>query len=316
MLCLFPKLGTRIVFIIGFIVSVLRLTCLLVVLCFVALSLFPFWVLLLRTSDGQTFFIRIYRTESRRLPRAQHVEPSVGLAFSSSRLVVFSLPISLISTWIGSHFLVTLLLIHYVARKVCLILHDAASGTIVHGISLFMWHHLSLSSQRVRLMLITSTQGSVSRSCWVVFFDSICLIVTSRPPWESISIAILVTLSLFCGWRVATKFCPAFIYFLLLEPFTLVWFRIHLWPWWIWSCLFLVSSCCPVQMVTSSYTVQGRSVPEGCIYHEWAQLSIVLFRPISLRLSCFSVWCFSHLGCMLSRRRYKDILPNTQIHLV
>ena len=29
---------------------------------------------------------------------------------------------------------------------------------------------LSLSSQRVRLMLITSTQGSVSRSCWVVFF--------------------------------------------------------------------------------------------------------------------------------------------------
>ena len=42
---------------------------------------------------------------------------------------------------------------------------------------------LSLSSQRVRLMLITSTQGSVSRSCWVVFFfDSVCLIVTSRPP--------------------------------------------------------------------------------------------------------------------------------------
>ena len=30
---------------------------------------------------------------------------------------------------------------------------------------------LSLSSQRVRLMLITSTQGSVSRSCWVVFFS-------------------------------------------------------------------------------------------------------------------------------------------------
>ena len=27
------------------------------------------------------------------------------------------------------------------------------------------------------------------------------------------------------------------------------------------------------------------------------------FRPISLRLSCFSVWCFPHLGCMMSRRR-------------
>ena len=47
---------------------------------------------------------------------------------------------------------------------------------------------LSWSSQRVRLMLITSTQRSVPRSCWVVFFShSVCLIVTSRPPWESIS---------------------------------------------------------------------------------------------------------------------------------
>ena len=31
---------------------------------------------------------------------------------------------------------------------------------------------LSLSSQRVRLMLITSTQRSVPRSCWVVFFST------------------------------------------------------------------------------------------------------------------------------------------------
>ena len=37
---------------------------------------------------------------------------------------------------------------------------------------------LSLSSQRVRLMLITSTQGSVSRSCWVVFF--FCLSLPDR----------------------------------------------------------------------------------------------------------------------------------------
>ena len=47
---------------------------------------------------------------------------------------------------------------------------------------------LSLSSQRVRLMLITSTQRSVPRSCWVVFFHSVCLIVTSRPSRESTSI--------------------------------------------------------------------------------------------------------------------------------
>ena len=37
---------------------------------------------------------------------------------------------------------------------------------------------LSLSSQRVRLMLITSTQESVSRSCWVVFF--FCLSLPDR----------------------------------------------------------------------------------------------------------------------------------------
>ena len=35
---------------------------------------------------------------------------------------------------------------------------------------------LSLSSQRVRLMLITSTQRSVPRSCWVVFFFPLSLL--------------------------------------------------------------------------------------------------------------------------------------------
>ena len=64
MLCLFPNLGASIVFTIEFIVLVLHLTCFLVVLCFIALGLFAFGFLLLRTSDGQTFFIRIYRTES------------------------------------------------------------------------------------------------------------------------------------------------------------------------------------------------------------------------------------------------------------
>ena len=36
---------------------------------------------------------------------------------------------------------------------------------------------------------------------------------------------------------------------------------------------FPVSSCCAVQVVTSLYTVQGRSVPEDCINHDGAQLS-------------------------------------------
>ena len=37
--------------------------------------------LLPHTSDGQTFFIRVYRTEYRRLLGARHVESSVGIAF-------------------------------------------------------------------------------------------------------------------------------------------------------------------------------------------------------------------------------------------
>ena len=42
---------------------------------------FPFGFLLPQTSDGQTFFIRVYRTEYRRLIRAEHVESSIGIAF-------------------------------------------------------------------------------------------------------------------------------------------------------------------------------------------------------------------------------------------
>ena len=63
-LCLIPKVGASIVFTIGFIVPVLHLTCILVILCLVAFSFLPLWVLLLRTSNGQIFFICIYRTES------------------------------------------------------------------------------------------------------------------------------------------------------------------------------------------------------------------------------------------------------------
>ena len=39
--------------------------------------------------------------------------------------------------------------------------------------------------------------------------------------------------------------------------------------------------------------------------------TMVPFRHISLRLSCFSVWCFPHLGCMTSRRRPTAIPPCT-----
>ena len=50
-------------------------------LCLLLLSLFPLGFLLPQTSDGQTFFIRVYRTEYRRLFRAQHVvESSIGIA--------------------------------------------------------------------------------------------------------------------------------------------------------------------------------------------------------------------------------------------
>ena len=108
---------------------------------FLALSLFPFWFLFPQTSDGQTFFIRVCRTESRRLLRAQHVESSVGLAFSSGRSMVFSPLFSWKSTWPRSHCLVTLLLMYSVTRKACTILHDASWGTIVHGVFLILWHH-------------------------------------------------------------------------------------------------------------------------------------------------------------------------------
>ena len=42
---------------------------------------------------------------------------------------------------VGSHCLVTLLLIYCVTRRMCLILHDDPSGTIVHGVLfIFLWH--------------------------------------------------------------------------------------------------------------------------------------------------------------------------------
>ena len=39
--------------------------------------------------------------------------------------------------------------------------------------------------------------------------------------------------------------------------------------------------------------------------------TLVPCRPVSLRLPCFSVMCFSHLGCTLSHHRSTDMFPNT-----
>ena len=54
--------------------------------------------------------------------------------FSSSRLAAFSHPSLLKMTWPRSHSLVTLLLIYSVTKSVRMILHDASSGTIAHGV--------------------------------------------------------------------------------------------------------------------------------------------------------------------------------------
>ena len=73
------------------------------------------------------------------------------------------------------------------------------------------------------------------------------------------------------------KILPS-IYVPLLEPFTLVWCCILLWllvdlEVYLFERTFPVSLCCLVQVVTSSYTVQDRSIPENCIYHHGAQLT-------------------------------------------
>ena len=48
----------------------------------VSLALRFLWVIVFPTSDGPTFFIRVYRTEYRRQLRAQYLESSIGTAFS------------------------------------------------------------------------------------------------------------------------------------------------------------------------------------------------------------------------------------------
>ena len=66
--------------------------------------------------------------------------PVVGDAFSS-KLLVFSPPISRKSPWPRSHSLVTLLLIYFVTRKRCLPLHIDTWAPLPMEILLFRWHH-------------------------------------------------------------------------------------------------------------------------------------------------------------------------------
>ena len=59
----FPRIGVSIVFTIGFIVFLVHLTRISVCFVYSCSQPFPFGLLFPRTSDGQPFFIRLYRTE-------------------------------------------------------------------------------------------------------------------------------------------------------------------------------------------------------------------------------------------------------------
>ena len=76
--------------------------------------------------------------------------------FSSSRLMVFSSRISWKSTWPGSHFLVTLLLIYYVTRRRCVLLYDDTLGTTAHGVLYVSVAPLPQWCHRVSFMFGTS----------------------------------------------------------------------------------------------------------------------------------------------------------------
>ena len=152
----FPKKGVIIVFTIGFIVFV-HLTSTFRVFCVYSCS-------------QQPFFIRFYRTGFCRLLRAQRVESCVEIAFSSIRLMVFSLLVSWKSTWPRSHFLVTLLLNYYVTRERCLLLHDDTLGTTAHGVPFVSVAPLSPWCRRVSIMVGASLQifdwHLFTSSCW------------------------------------------------------------------------------------------------------------------------------------------------------
>ena len=111
-----------------------------------------------------------------------------------------------------------------------MILHDASSGTIVHGVSFFLWHHCHPGDIVISLWLTPSLQ----------FFAQHIrpLAGTVHSGMVSYPSVVLVNLEFDLFGRT-----------------------------------FPISFCCSVQVINSSYTAQGRSVPEYCIYHDGPQLS-------------------------------------------
>ena len=111
-----------------------------------------------------------------------------------------------------------------------MVLHDASSGTSVHGVSLFLWHHCHPGDIVILLWWTRSLQNFAQRM---------------RPLAGAVHSGIV---------------SYPFVALVNLEVY-------------LFERTFPVSLCCPVQVVTSSYTVQGRSVLEDCISHDGAQLS-------------------------------------------
>ena len=102
----------------------------------VSFSLFHFGLLLLDTSDGQTLFIRVYRSEHRRLLRAQCVESSVGITFVEQENGILAsslMEIDMSMIALSCHFALDLLCYNEGVYGVCMMLHR---GTIVHGVCL------------------------------------------------------------------------------------------------------------------------------------------------------------------------------------
>ena len=88
---------------------------------------FPVGFLLPQASDGQTFFVRVHRTEHRRLLR--DMESSIGITFPRAGKWYFRLLSRGNRHGHDRIVLSTLLLLYSVTKKACMILLDASSGT-------------------------------------------------------------------------------------------------------------------------------------------------------------------------------------------
>ena len=138
--CLFHIMGFSFVFAIGFTVLFCAFHVTYGRVCLL-LSASSHWVL---ASLGSCFFEQVMD----RLSSSASAVPSIDdnfehnmknpllECFSSSNQIVFSPPSSWKSTWPWSDCLVILLFFDFVTKKACMILLDASSGTIVHGVSL------------------------------------------------------------------------------------------------------------------------------------------------------------------------------------